>query len=149
MIIPAFTPQNWFWIVAGDESRAWSSAAGAYVGKYPQETVTRIVSEAELTDVLRSYGLPPTSPTDKDFAVSVQTHVDAVAQARGYADGVALAGYSTSTIPAWAAEAATFIAWRDAVWMHCYRELAKVQSGQRTAPTVEALISELPTIGWP
>jgi hypothetical protein len=26
-----FTPRDWFWIVGGDETRAWSSAAAAYV----------------------------------------------------------------------------------------------------------------------
>jgi hypothetical protein len=89
------------------------------------------------------------TPTAQDFATAAQSHVDAVAQARGYSNGVALAGYSTSTIPAWAAEAAAFIAWRDAVWIYAYTELAKVQGGQREVPTVAELIEELPTIVWP
>lgn len=51
-------PYNWFWIVGGDTSRgAWSSAARAYVRDWPPEAVTRIASEAELSDVLRGYGL--------------------------------------------------------------------------------------------
>lgn len=88
-------------------------------------------------------------PTQDDYATAIQMHVDAISKSKGYADGVALAGYSTSTIPSWASEAATFIAWRDQVWLHAYTELAKVQAGQRTAPTVESFLAELPAIGWP
>lgn len=97
--------------------------------------------------VIDPYIAPPL--TESDYASAIQTHIDATAKARGYANGVALAGYSTSTIPAWAAEAATFIAWRDAVWVYAYTELAKVQGGQREVPTVAELIEELPTIVWP
>ena len=144
-----YQPENWFWIVAGDTSRAWSSAAGAYVSEYPDDQITRIDSEASLNDVLRPHGLVLPSPSADDYAAAIQRHVDATAKARGYADGVGLAGYSTSTIPTWAAEAQTFIAWRDSVWIYAYTELAKVQGGQRTTPTVEALVAELPVVVWP
>jgi hypothetical protein len=53
-----FNLHDWFWIVGGDESRAWSSAAGGYVSEYPTDRLTRIESEEELSDVLRGYGLP-------------------------------------------------------------------------------------------
>jgi len=52
-------------------------------------------------------------------------------------------------VPQWAAEAAAFAAWRDAVWTYAYAELAKVQAGQRAQPTVTDLIAELPAIIWP
>jgi len=53
-----YNPHAWFWIVGGDESRFWSSAAGAYVTEPPEGAcVTRIASEAELDDVLSVYGL--------------------------------------------------------------------------------------------
>jgi len=58
-----YTPSNWYWIVGGDESQAWSSAAGTYVpatdatfaawlaaGNVP----TRILDAAELIAVLQS-----------------------------------------------------------------------------------------------
>ena len=61
-----YDPFDWYWIVAGDESRVWSSKASTYVpaddatfqgwldrGGIP----TRIASEQELADVLRPYGL--------------------------------------------------------------------------------------------
>jgi uncharacterized membrane protein YgcG len=84
-----------------------------------------------------------------DFASAIQSHVDQTAKSRGYADGVALAGYSTSTIPTWASEATAFIGWRDQVWLYAYTELAKVQGGQREVPTIAELIGELPPIAWP
>lgn len=52
-----YDPLNWFWIIAGDASKAWSSAAGAYVPKWPSDRITRIASEDELTDVLARYGI--------------------------------------------------------------------------------------------
>ena len=52
-----YTPHNWFWIVGGDTSRAWSSTEQSYVTNYPANKVTRIASEDELSDVLRTYGL--------------------------------------------------------------------------------------------
>lgn len=54
----AFDHRNWFWIVAGDETRFWSSAARAYVETLPDGAgVTRIASESELDEVLATYGL--------------------------------------------------------------------------------------------
>lgn len=144
-----YSPTNWYWIVAGDDARAWSSAASAYVTDYPRDAVTRIDSEQNLSDVLRPHGLTGPYVSTDDYAASVQSHIDAVAKARGYADGVALAGYLSSTIPAWASEAATFIAWRDQVWLYAYAELARVQGGQRATPTIDGLIAELPVIAWP
>lgn len=144
-----FKADNWFWIVAGDISCAWSSADECYVTQWDQDRVTRIASEVELNDVLRPYGLTLPAPQESDFSAAIQAHIDATAKARGYADGVALAGYSTSTILSWVSEAQAFIAWRDAVWIYAYTELAKVQGGKRAVPTIAELIAELPPITWP
>jgi hypothetical protein len=144
-----FDSRTWFWIVGGDESRAWSSAAGGYVSEYPTDRLTRIASEEELSDVLRRYGLPVPAPAQQDYAAAIQTHVDQVATVRGYNDGVHLASYAASTVPAWAAEAAAFTAWRDAVWAYAYAQFAAVQAEQRAQPTVAELVAELPDITWP
>lgn len=144
-----FNPRAWFWIVGGDESRAWSSAVGEYVSEYPTDTVTRILDEEELSDVLRRYGLTLPRPTTSDFAAAIQSHIDATARARGYNGPATLASYVSSTVPAWAIEAQTFVAWRDAVWVYAYGELAKVQAGQRPQPVVDEIVAELPTIYWP
>ncbi len=144
-----YTPQDWFWIVGGDETRAWSSAHGGYVAEYQKDRLTPIATEAELSDVLRPHGLALPAPVESDYADAIQSKIDAAAKSRGYASGVALAGYASSTVPEWAAEAAAFIAWRDSVWLYAYRELAKVQSGQRQKPRVSEMTSELPAVAWP
>lgn len=83
------------------------------------------------------------------YAVAIQAHIDATARSRGYADGVACASYITSTIPIWQAEAAAFVPWRDSVWLAAYSIMGQVQAGQRPAPSIADLISELPAITWP
>ncbi len=143
-----FTPDDWFWIVGGNEARAWSSAAGAYVAEWDAERVTRIDTEQSLTDVLRPYGLTLPAPTQADYAAAIQVHIDATAQSKGYADGVALASYIASTVATWQAEAAVFVPWRDAVWVSAYAQLAAVQQGT-PPPSIAQVIAGLPVIEWP
>lgn len=80
------------------------------------------------------------------FEGAIQTKIDAVAQSKNYADGTAFAGYVNSNVPQWKTEAQAFIAWRDAVWIYAYAELAKALAGQREIPTVDAFLTELPTV---
>ena len=93
--------------------------------------------------------LPPPLPTAEDYGRAVQAAIDAAAKSRGYADGFALASYHASTVPAWAAEAQTFVAWRDAVWVYAYGVLGQVQAGQMQPPTISGLLGNLPPITWP
>lgn len=94
--------------------------------------------------------IEPTMPvTEADFAAAIQRHIDNKARLRGYGDGYGIASYVTSTVPSWALEAQTFVAWRDAVWIYAYGEMAKVQAGKRAQPTIPALVAELPAIVWP
>jgi hypothetical protein len=87
--------------------------------------------------------------TVDDYVGAIEAHVDATATAKAYGGTASLASYVNSSVPAWAAEATTFVAWRDAVWTYAYGELAKVQSAQRAQPSVAELIAELPAIQWP
>lgn len=57
-----YTASNWFWIVAGDETQCYSSAAAATVpvAQVPDGvTPTRIVSMGELIEVLRAANVAP------------------------------------------------------------------------------------------
>jgi hypothetical protein len=64
-----FNPKNWYWRVAGDDTKVYSSAAGDYVpvadAAYqawlldPEHRTTNIASEAELGEVLSRYSLRP------------------------------------------------------------------------------------------
>lgn len=93
--------------------------------------------------------VPETPPTLSGFRLAIQAHIDAAAASRSYDSGVTCASYLGSTVPAWAAEAAAFVAWRDAVWAHAYLELAKVEAGTRETPTIAGFLGELPEPAWP
>jgi hypothetical protein len=92
---------------------------------------------------------PPHAPDEAEYAEAIQSHIDATAQARGYGNGAMLASYVASTVPAWAAEAKAFLAWRDAVWMTAYGILGAVKSGEAAAPQLSSLSGLLPRIEWP
>lgn len=147
-ISSGYNPKAWFWIVAGDESRAWSSAAGEYVTDFPADRVTRIASEADLNDVLRPYGLALPAPTIDDYKTAIQAHIDAVARAKDYENGFALAGYATDPYAAHADAAQAFINWRSAVWVFTFQTLAVVQSGELSQPTIPDLLAMLPAPPW-
>lgn len=93
------------------------------------------------------YVAPP--PDVGAYRVAIDAHVEAVAQSRGYNGAAHLASYAVSTVPAWAAEARAFVAWRDAVWLEALGELAKVTGGAEVPPAVNDLIAGLPVIQWP
>jgi hypothetical protein len=84
-----------------------------------------------------------------DYRRAIQSHIDATAQARNYDSGLTCSSYVSSTIPAWAAEAAIFVVWRDQIWAYAYTELAKVQAGTRPQPSVAEIVGELRAIDWP
>lgn len=89
------------------------------------------------------------APRQEDYAAAVQAHIDGTAKAREFNDGVTAATYLTSTVARWKADAEAFVAWRDQVWAYSYGELEKVVGGQRSQPTIEDFINELPPVEWP
>lgn len=93
--------------------------------------------------------LPVRTVTVEEYRRAIQLRIDATAQSRRYDSGVTCSSYLGSTNDGWAAEAAAFVSWRDAVWGYAYGELAKVQAGDREQPSVEYLLAELPAINWP
>ena len=78
-------PTNWFWIADDSPSgMAWHSAVGAYVassGADPEST-TRILSEAELDEVLRRYGLPSPIVTADDVRAEAARRMRLLVSAR-------------------------------------------------------------------
>jgi hypothetical protein len=82
------------------------------------------------------------------YRAAVDRHIETTARARDYASSVHCVSYMHSTIEAWAADAAAFVAWRDAVWGVVYAALDAWQAGGE-APTSEALIASLPPMEWP
>lgn len=80
------------------------------------------------------------------YTAAIEGHVEATARARGYTSAVSCATYATSTVPAWQAEGAAFVAWRDAVWTAALAMLAAVQAGGEIP---ESPIAGLPEMVWP
>lgn len=106
--------------------------------------------EADGSPAPESY--TPSAPAAADYSTAIQAMLDAKARERGYDSIASAVSYVTSTVPAWAAEALVLRDWRDAVWSHALAEMAAVQAGTRTAPTVEAMLVEIDLacpFGWP
>lgn len=74
---------------------------------------------------------------------AIDAHVEARAQALGYNSSAHLASYVSSTIPDWSAEAAAFVAWRDAVWVAAYQQQAEA-GGSGHIPSAAEVIAGLP-----
>jgi hypothetical protein len=91
---------------------------------------------------------PPPTPEQMQagYTAAIEAHVEATARARGYTSAVSCATYAASTIPAWQAEGAAFVAWRDDVWTAALAMLAAVQAG---GAIPESPIAGLPEMEWP
>lgn len=72
---------------------------------------------------------------------AVEARIEAQARALGYSSAAQLASYAASTVPEWAAEARTFVAWRDAVWLAVQAHLAGAGD---TLPEADRVLAKLP-----
>lgn len=98
--------------------------------------------------VVRRIIIEPIERTEADYAAAIREHIEATAQSRGYLNSVMLASYAASTVPAWAEEARTFVAWRDAVWLNAFEYFNSVKAGITPKPTIAEFIDRLPLAGW-
>lgn len=80
---------------------------------------------------------------------AVQRRLDDFARTRNYDGILSAATYATSAVPKFAAEGQCAVQARDATWAACYAIMGEVQGGQRAMPTIEQVLSELPTLEWP
>ena len=92
--------------------------------------------------------VPDPEVTKQELQAAVQAHLDTTVQTRNYNGILSCCSYATSTDTTFAAEGTAALAWRDAVWRHCYDVLAEYEAGTRPLPTAEALIAELPVLNW-
>lgn len=88
--------------------------------------------------------LPTLEDVTEDFEKGIQKHLDVEAKSKGYDNILSACTYAYPNNP-FQSEATSFVIWRSAVWAYCYGELEKVKTGARTMPTLEQIISELPT----
>ena len=85
----------------------------------------------------------------REIVDAVQQRLDAFASTRNYDNILSACTYATSTVPKFAKEGQYAVSARDMTWATCYQIMTAVQSGQRPVPTVEQVMSELPTLAWP
>lgn len=97
------------------------------------------------TDRAPDWQSAPVPPEEAEgfFARAIDAHIEAQARALRYNSAAHLAGYASSTVPAWAAEAAAFIAWRDACWIAALALLAQATTSGEV-PTLEDVLAALP-----
>ena len=76
---------------------------------------------------------------------AIDRHVEDQAHALEYNSAAHLAGYATSTVTEWQAEAQKFVQWRDDVWQAAIGLLGNADPSD--PPSVEDVIAALPD--WP
>lgn len=84
----------------------------------------------------------------KILTQAVQDYMDVTARTRGYDGILSACTYATSSNERFKREGQACVEWRDRVWHTCYAILADVLAGNRSAPTIEELIAELPVLEW-
>lgn len=82
----------------------------------------------------------------KGFVEAVQNFMDSKAQELNYDSIFTAITYENDTNVKFAKEAEAFKVWRSQVWTICYAVLDDVLAGNRTIPTKEELIAELPEL---
>jgi hypothetical protein len=87
--------------------------------------------------------------TKSRLTSAIQSMLDDKAKERGYDSILSLCTYATSPTAKFAAEGQAGVSWRDEVWAKGYTILADVEAGTRSIPTVDELLSELPSFVWP
>jgi hypothetical protein len=94
--------------------------------------------------------VPTPEELQKQLTDAVQRYMDSIAQSKGYDNIFSAATYAEeSVIPKFQAEGIAFRKWRSEVWDFCYAYLNDVTNGIKAIPTVEQLISELPSLVLP
>ena len=102
--------------------------------------------------VLQAWVVVPASETAvvAMFEQAVQARLNSTAFSRGY-DSIATAiSYAEEpAVPKFQNDGKAFRAWRSLVWAYAYEQLAAVKAGDRTQPTVEDFLLELPELELP
>ena len=87
--------------------------------------------------------------TKSRLTSAIQSMLDDKAKERNYDSILSLCTYATSTAAKFSKEGQAAVEWRDEVWAKGYAILADVEGGERAIPTVDELLSELPSFVWP
>lgn len=83
------------------------------------------------------------------FVSIVDQFLDDTVQTKDYKNILHACSYVESTTQQYKTEALAIIAWRDLVWQQAYQIQNDILAGQRTIPTEQEFIAELPQMEWP
>lgn len=91
----------------------------------------------------------PTPDEIKQMLIDgVQNWMDEIAMSRGYDSILSACSYIKTGVERFDTEGQQAREWRSQVWIYCYNYLDEVLAGNRSIPTLEELIEELPKIDW-
>ena len=80
------------------------------------------------------------------YETAVQSHLDNQAQLLRFDNIMTAVSYADEpSVPSFQQEGLALRAWRSLVWAYVYQALDDVLTGERAQPSIEQLISELPT----
>lgn len=83
------------------------------------------------------------------YTEAVQRYLDDFARIRNFDSILSAASYASSTIPSFQADGLYAVAARDAVWLKANEIRDDVIAGNRSMPTIEEMLAELPVLAWP
>ena len=118
----------------GDEVARWTGSGWEKLAAAPE--IDPYVPTAE--EVAKAYELAVQARLD---AAAIAARYDSIATAISYAEEPA--------VPKFQNDGKAFRAWRSLVWAYAYEQLAAVKAGERTQPTVEDFLLELPELELP
>jgi hypothetical protein len=130
-----------------EKNRIFAYAAGGSQDNYIKPDLMAI-TEAEADELRKP---PPPTPEEimKQVVDAIQAHLDAFAQTRDYDGILSAASYANSIIPQFALEGQYALEARDLTWGKAREILVEFERGQRSIPTIEDVMAELPELKWP
>lgn len=117
----------------------------------PWQRVIAVAPEQLNGEWVEAYAIESMSAEEIVAAVTVavQQRLDDFARTHNYDGILSACTYATSTVPKFAAEGQYAVTMRDQTWATCYQIMGEVLQGLRPMPTVDLVMSELPTLEWP
>lgn len=108
-----------------------------------------IISDGNGYPILQDRSPPTTEQIISIYVNAIQKRLDDFSKTRGYDGILSACTYATSTVPKFAGEGQYCVNARDSTWSASYVILADVEAGNRSMPTIDEIMSELPDLAWP
>lgn len=88
--------------------------------------------------------------TVEEYKLAIQSHMDTISRSYGYDDIKTAVTYAEEpAVAKFQVEGQAFRVWRSLCWAYSYEQLAMVEGGQRSQPTIAQFLAELPQLDMP